>query len=91
MPFYTTEHAKRTLRELRLLKHFSFENVISMKDTFSPDPSFEQFRDIYFVTQFMEMDLQKVVAECSLEDSHVKYITLQVGHFIFTNYYDALF
>lgn len=78
LPFYTPEHAKRTLREMRLLKHFSFENVISMLDTFSPDQSLEGFRDVYFVTQYMEMDLQKVIAKCSLEDSHVKYITLQI-------------
>ena len=73
------EHAKRTFRELRLLVHLSFENVISMIDTFSPDHNLNNFKDIYFVTQYMETDLAKLIkSEAVLEDSHTKYIMLQV-------------
>lgn len=64
---------------MRLLRHFEFENVISMLDTFSPNESLDKFHDVYFVTQFMETDLAKVIKSCdTLEESHIKYIMLQV-------------
>ena len=70
-PFYCLEHGKRTLREFRLLKHFEFENMISLLDSFSPDSSMDQFKELYFVTQYMESDLGKVIKNCQLEESQI--------------------
>lgn len=35
-PFQTAVHAKRTYRELKLLKHMRHENVIGLLDVFYP-------------------------------------------------------
>ena len=35
-PFQSATHAKRTYRELRMLKHMNHENVIGLLDVFTP-------------------------------------------------------
>uniref|UniRef100_A0A2I2Z2G8 mitogen-activated protein kinase n=1 Tax=Gorilla gorilla gorilla TaxID=9595 RepID=A0A2I2Z2G8_GORGO len=45
-PFQSIIHAKRTYRELRLLKHMKHENVIGLLDVFTPARSLEEFNDI---------------------------------------------
>jgi len=39
-------HAKRSFRELKLLRHMNHENVIGLLDVFTPDTSFEKFQDV---------------------------------------------
>lgn len=46
-PFLTPELAKRTYRELKLLKHFKHDNLITLLDIYLP-PS----EEIYFVTEY---------------------------------------
>ncbi|MBN3322277.1 MK14 kinase, partial [Atractosteus spatula] len=45
-PFQSIIHAKRTYRELRLLKHMKHENVIGLLDVFTPATSLEEFNDV---------------------------------------------
>uniref|UniRef100_A0A671WEF5 mitogen-activated protein kinase n=1 Tax=Sparus aurata TaxID=8175 RepID=A0A671WEF5_SPAAU len=45
-PFQSIIHAKRTYRELRLLKHMKHENVIGLLDVFTPGTSLEEFNDV---------------------------------------------
>uniref|UniRef100_A0AAZ3PQU5 mitogen-activated protein kinase n=1 Tax=Oncorhynchus tshawytscha TaxID=74940 RepID=A0AAZ3PQU5_ONCTS len=45
-PFQSVIHAKRTYRELRLLKHMKHENVIGLLDVFTPATSLEEFNDV---------------------------------------------
>ena len=79
-PFQSDIHAKRTYRELRLLKHFRHENVISMLDVFTPNDSFESFHDIYFVTHLMGADLNNIIRTQRLTDEHVQFLTYQVTY-----------
>ncbi|XP_016094434.1 mitogen-activated protein kinase 14B-like [Sinocyclocheilus grahami] len=44
-PFQSIIHAKRTYRELQLLKHMKHENVIGLLDAFSPATSLAGFND----------------------------------------------
>jgi len=45
-PFQSAIHAKRTYRELRLLKHMNHENVIGLLDVFTPASSLSDFQVI---------------------------------------------
>uniref|UniRef100_A0A915P9A0 mitogen-activated protein kinase n=1 Tax=Meloidogyne floridensis TaxID=298350 RepID=A0A915P9A0_9BILA len=46
-PFQSPIHAKRTQRELRLLRLMRHENVIDLYDMFTPDSSAEALEDVY--------------------------------------------
>ncbi|XP_072175455.1 mitogen-activated protein kinase 14B-like [Diadema setosum] len=77
-PFQTAIHAKRTYRELRLLKHMKHENVISLLDCFTPSMSRGTFVDVYFVTHLMGADLNSIIKCQTLTDDHVQFLIYQV-------------
>jgi len=55
-PFSTPVLAKRTYRELKLLKHIRHENIICLSDIFiSP------LEDLYFVTELLGTDLHRLL------------------------------
>ncbi|KAK6251351.1 hypothetical protein SCA6_005356 [Theobroma cacao] len=62
--------AKRTLREIKLLRHMDHENVIAMKDIVRP-PKKETFNDVYIVYELMDTDLHQIIrSEQPLTDDH---------------------
>lgn len=72
-PFSTPVLAKRTYRELRLLKHFKHDNIISLYDVFiSP------LEDIYFVTELLGTDLHRLLTSRPLEKQFVQYFLYQI-------------
>jgi mitogen-activated protein kinase 1/3 len=52
--------AKRILREIKLLKYFDHENIVSLLDVPKPEAR-TGFNDIYIVTDLMETDLHRVI------------------------------
>ncbi len=52
--------AKRILREIKLLKYFDHENIISLLDVPKPEGR-TGYNDIYIVTDLMETDLHRVI------------------------------
>lgn len=65
---------RRILREIKLLKHFKHENIISLKDILRP-PSYEEFRDIYLISELMDTDLHQIIkSDQELTDKHVQYL-----------------
>ena len=50
----------RTLREIRLLRHFHHENIISILDILPPG-SLETFTEVYLVQELMETDMHRVI------------------------------
>lgn len=57
--------SKRTLVEVKLLKHFhSHDNIISLISMLSPPPPPAVFQDVYLVMELLESDLHKYVGEC---------------------------
>lgn len=69
--------AKRILREIKLLRHFNHENIIGIQDLICP-PSFDNFKDVYIVTDLMETDLHRVIySKQILSDEHVKFFVYQ--------------
>ncbi len=69
--------ARRILREIKLLRHFSHENIIGIQDLICP-PSYDQFKDVYIVTDLMETDLHRVIySKQILSDEHIKFFVYQ--------------
>ncbi|KAF4526136.1 hypothetical protein B566_EDAN012447 [Ephemera danica] len=77
-PFQTAVHAKRTYRELRMLKHMNHENVIGLLDVFTPSSSLNSFDQLYLVTHLMGADLNNIVRTQKLSDDHVQFLVYQI-------------
>lgn len=77
-PFQTAVHAKRTYRELRMLKHMNHENVIGLLDVFTPSTSLNSFDQLYLVTHLMGADLNNIVRTQKLSDDHVQFLVYQI-------------
>lgn len=78
-PFQSAVHAKRTYRELRLLKHMYHENVIGLLDVFHPgDNNIDSFQQIYLCTHLMGADLNNIIRTQRLSDDHVKFLVYQI-------------
>ena len=72
--------AKRILREIKLLKHFRHENIVSLIDMMPPNVQFlEDFNDVYLVTDLMETDLHRIIySKQKLSIDHAQYFIYQV-------------
>ncbi|KAJ3166360.1 MAPK protein hog1 [Irineochytrium annulatum] len=72
-PFSSPVLAKRTFRELRLLKDLRHDNIISLADIFiSP------VEDIYFVTELLGTDLHRLLTSRPLEKQFIQYFLYQI-------------
>mmetsp|Transcript_13464 Transcript_13464/g.29514 ORF Transcript_13464/g.29514 Transcript_13464/m.29514 type:complete len:420 (-) Transcript_13464:44-1303(-) len=70
--------AKRTLRELKILRNLRHENLIDIRMVFLPD-SKEKFEDIYVVSELMETDLASILkSQQALADDHCQFFLYQV-------------
>ncbi|KAL0283825.1 UNVERIFIED_CONTAM: Mitogen-activated protein kinaseMMK2 [Sesamum angustifolium] len=70
--------AKRTLREIKLLRHLDHENVIAIKDIIRP-PRRDAFNDVYIVYELMDTDLHQIIrSEQALTDDHCQYFMYQL-------------
>ncbi|RZC76537.1 hypothetical protein C5167_000674 [Papaver somniferum] len=70
--------AKRTLREIKLLRHLDHENVIGVKDVIPP-PIRKEFSDVYMVTELMDTDLHQIIrSNQDLSEEHIQYFLYQI-------------
>jgi len=71
---------KRTLREVRLLQHFTHENVLNLRDIMlPPEGHIEQWKDIYLVLELMDTDLHYIIhSKQALTDDHIQYFIYQI-------------
>ncbi|CAB11693.1 Mitogen-activated protein kinase spk1 [Schizosaccharomyces pombe] len=76
-PFNHPVFCLRTLREIKLLRHFRHENIISILDILPP-PSYQELEDVYIVQELMETDLYRVIRSQPLSDDHCQYFTYQI-------------
>uniref|UniRef100_A0A914VM45 Mitogen-activated protein kinase n=1 Tax=Plectus sambesii TaxID=2011161 RepID=A0A914VM45_9BILA len=68
---------KRTLREVRILRDFCHENIVSVLDMFQA-PGTQGF-DIYMVMDLMETDLHQIIhSQQHLLDEHFQYFLYQI-------------
>lgn len=77
-PFQSAIHAKRTYREVRMLKHMNHENIIGLMDIFTPNKGLSDFQDVYLVTHLMGADLNNIIKTQRLTDDHVQFLVYQI-------------
>lgn len=72
--------AKRILREIKLLKSFDHDNVISIVDMMPPNVGrIVDFQDVYIVSDLMETDLHRIIySKQPLTIDHVQYFLYQI-------------
>ncbi|CCH41540.1 Mitogen-activated protein kinase [Wickerhamomyces ciferrii] len=76
-PFERSLFCVRTLREIKLLRHFKHENIISIFDIQRPG-SFNDFNEVYIIQELMQTDLHRAIISQRLTDDHVQYFIYQI-------------
>ncbi|PKI84146.1 Pmk1p [Malassezia vespertilionis] len=76
-PFDHQMFCIRTLREIRLLRHFHHENIISILDMIPP-VSYDSFNEVYLIQELMETDMHKVIRTQELSNDHFQYFMYQI-------------
>ncbi|CAI5962119.1 unnamed protein product [Closterium sp. NIES-65] len=70
--------AKRTLREIKLLRHMDHENVVAIRDIIPP-PARDTFNDVYIVYELMDTDLHQIIrSNQQLTEDHCQYFLYQL-------------
>ncbi|SCV04053.1 LAMI_0H13058g1_1 [Lachancea mirantina] len=75
-PFERPLFCLRTLREIKLLRQFQHENIVSIFDIQRP-ASFALFNEVYIIQELMDTDLHRVLTTQTLSDDHVQYFLYQ--------------
>ena len=71
--------AKRTYREIKILKHFKHDNIIAIREILHPGENLDQFKDVYIVLDLMESDLHRIIhSKQELTEEHVRFFTYQI-------------
>ncbi|XP_034049177.1 mitogen-activated protein kinase 7 isoform X2 [Thalassophryne amazonica] len=77
--FEVVTNAKRTLRELKILKHFKHDNIIGIKDILQPNLPQSAFKSVYVVLDLMESDLHQIIHSVQpLTPEHTRYFLYQL-------------
>lgn len=70
--------AKRTLREMRLLRQFNHENIVKLKSIVLPT-DLRYYTDLYLVFEIMDTDLAQIIRSPQpLKEQHTQYFTYQL-------------
>ncbi|MCO5601388.1 hypothetical protein L7F22_055508 [Adiantum nelumboides] len=76
--FENITDARRTLREIKLLRHLFHENIIAVKDIMVPTCK-HTFKDLYVVYELMDTDLHQIIRSSQLlNDDHHQYLIYQL-------------
>eukprot|EP00730_Choanoeca_flexa_P012677 TRINITY_DN4512_c0_g1_i1.p1 TRINITY_DN4512_c0_g1~~TRINITY_DN4512_c0_g1_i1.p1 ORF type:complete len:577 (+),score=117.89 TRINITY_DN4512_c0_g1_i1:44-1732(+) len=78
--FTMVQVAKRTLREIKLLKHFhAHKNIISILTIQRPPLAASEFKDLYVVMELQECDLHRIIhSQQALSEEHSRYFLYQL-------------
>jgi mitogen-activated protein kinase 1/3 len=69
--------ARRTLREIKLLRHLRHENIIAVRDIMKSTK--DRFNDVYLVYELMDTDLHQIIRSSQpLTNEHFQYFVYQV-------------
>lgn len=76
--FQSLVSSKRVFRELKMMRFFQHDNVLSCLDILQP-PHIDFFQEIYMITELMQSDLHKIiVSPQSLSSDHIKVFLYQI-------------
>ena len=78
--FENVVDAKRTLREIKLLRHLRHENVVPITDCMLPPKEEDHsFNDVYVMYELMDTDLHQIIrSDQPLTDDHCQYFIYQL-------------
>jgi len=77
--FENLTDARRTLREIKLLRHLRHENIIAIMDIMMPT-SRDKFNDVYMVYELMDTDLHQIIRSSQpLTNEHFQYFIYQAS------------
>ena len=78
--FENVVDAKRTLREIKLLRHLRHENIVPITDCMLPSKEEEySFNDVYVMYELMDTDLHQIIrSDQPLTDDHCQYFVYQL-------------
>ncbi|KAJ8679951.1 hypothetical protein QAD02_015738 [Eretmocerus hayati] len=76
--FQSLVSSKRVFRELKMLRFFKHENVLSALDILQP-PHMDFFQEIYVITELLQSDLHKIIVSPQhLSTDHIKVFLYQI-------------
>lgn len=75
--FQNNTTARRTLREILLLRHTEHDNIIPIRDIIVPS-SIEDFHDAYIANELMDTDLHQIVRSTKLDEYHCQFLLYQL-------------
>lgn len=76
--FQSLVSSKRVFRELKMMRYFKHENVLSCLDILQP-PHIDFFQEIYMITELMQSDLHKIIVSPQhLSQDHIKVFLYQI-------------
>lgn len=58
--FEQVTEAKRTLREIKLLRGLQHENIIALRELLRPENT-DSFEDLYLITELLDTDLHQII------------------------------
>lgn len=72
--------ARRTLREIQILRHVRGHcNIITLLDLFPPSCGIHEFRDVYMVYEIMDTDLHQIIRSPQpLSEEHIQFFIYQL-------------
>ena len=70
-PFKSEIHAKRALRELKLLRFAQHDNLISLVDAYTTAVSAQSMVDLYLVMPLLDTDLHQLIQQFKQSDQHI--------------------
>lgn len=76
--FQSRTLAKRTLREMRLLRQFSHENIVKLRSICLPS-DLRFYSDLYLTFEIMDTDLAQIIRSPQpLKEQHTQYFIYQL-------------
>ena len=76
--FANATDARRTLREVKLLRHLRHENVVNLLDVLRPAGGLAAFSEVYLVYELMDTDLHQIIRSPQpLTEEHCAYFMFQ--------------
>lgn len=76
-PFDHALSCRRTLRELKLLRYFHHENIISILAVQKPN-AYEDLKDVYLIQELMQTNMHLVIQNQELSNNHCQYFVYQI-------------
>ncbi len=77
--FENLTDARRSLREIKLLRHLKHDNVIGVRDLLYPANPHD-FKDVYIVYELMDTDLHQIIMSAQpLADDHYQFFVYQAS------------